>query len=104
MGDMAVQKPTPEETDLVGWWVTEDGITKRDAVETRIYALVEQYLEHVADSSNGWGSLYRDPLDGRLWELSYPHSEMHGGGPARLTVIDAGQAKQRYQFTSSPAT
>jgi hypothetical protein len=32
--------------------------------------------------------LYQDPDDLRYWEFSYPHAEMHGGGPPMLECMD----------------
>jgi hypothetical protein len=72
----------PEETEL------------RDA--PRIRRLVETELQHIASSRDGWDRLYRDALDGRFWELSYPKSEMHGGGPPLLRVVGASYAAQHF--------
>jgi Immunity protein 27 len=69
----------PEETE-----VTE---------QTRIQQLIRDELVKIARDLSGWRVLYRDPKDARLWELSYPHSEMHGGGPAKLTWISPQLAK-----------
>jgi hypothetical protein len=70
----------PEETE-----VTE---------QTRIQQLIRDELVKIARDLSGWRVLYRDPKDARLWELSYPHSEMHGGGPAKLTRISPQLAKK----------
>jgi hypothetical protein len=40
--------------------------------------------------------LYRDPQDGRLWELTYPHSDWHGGEPPDLRHISSGEAASKY--------
>lgn len=53
-------------------------------------------LEKLAVDTSGWLSLYRDPATGALWEVSYPQSEMHGGGPRRLALISMDAAKVRY--------
>src|SRR5690348_15682895 len=86
----------PEETDLVGQWLDTGTRIEGDAVCARIRRLIAEHLERIADSSGGWETLYRDPLDGRLWEQTYPHSEMHGGGPPRLTVIAPERAAAKY--------
>jgi len=31
-----------------------------------------------------WASLYKHPDTGDLWDVTYPHGEMHGGGRQRL--------------------
>ena len=51
--------------------------------QTRIQQLIRDELVKI----------YRDPKDARLWELSYPQSEMHGGGPAKLTCISSQLAE-----------
>ena len=53
----------------------------------RAAQLTAMKLVKLASRAGGWISLYRDPEDNRLWELSYPQSEMHGGGPPLLRVV-----------------
>jgi hypothetical protein len=71
-------------------------------VSARIHALTSQHLQKCASTDAGWSVLYRDPQDGRFWELTYPHAEMHGGGPARLSIISEEAAHHRYAFASTP--
>ena len=61
-----------------------------------IRSLVADSLAKVATDQSGWTSLYRDPSDNRLWELTYPHGEMHGGGPPTLRRITAEYALRKY--------
>lgn len=61
---------------------------------SRIFRLTENYLQKIID--NGWERLYIDPADNRLWELIYPKSEMHGGGPPLLRNIDRDMAISKY--------
>lgn len=49
--------------------------------------LLRNELEKLADADGGWRSLYRHRTTGRLWELSYPHSERHGGGPRAIREL-----------------
>jgi hypothetical protein len=89
----------PDETDLIGsWHKVANGIVG-DSVEARINLLIGNDLKKIAvnPESGGWEILYRDLHDGRYWELTYQHSEMHGGGPKRLTnlAVDAAIAKYR---------
>jgi hypothetical protein len=88
----------PAETQLVGGWETISGSPRADAVANRINELTRTYLTRVAVSQDGWESLYRDPQDLRLWELTYPHGEMHGGGPAMLKVLSVQEAREKYKF------
>ena len=95
---MATESKTldSEETCLVGQWVSVQGATEADTVAKRIESLVRDSLVRVGVTADGWDTLYRDPLDGRLWELIYTQSEVHGGGPPTLAVIAAPDAAQKY--------
>lgn len=87
----------PDETQLVGGLAWDGARMRRDAVADRIVKLTGGgHLRHLADREGGWTKLYRDPRDGRLWELTLPHSEMHGGGPPTLTVLDPDEAARLY--------
>jgi len=86
-----------EEVDLRGDWIVQkDHSVVADAIEERIEWLTTQKLERIAKDWSGWETLYRDPRDGRLWELTYPQSEMHGGGPRRLHVVSRDEAAGKY--------
>lgn len=88
----------PEETLLKGSWVSKNGRTVEDDVSERIRWLVRSALRRRASDPSGWDTLYEDPRDGRLWELLYPHSEMHGGGPPSLQVVTREAARSKYKF------
>jgi len=83
-----------EESDLIGQWIVVDGGVVCDEASRRIEWLIRENLEKIA--GGGWETLYRDREDGRYWELTYPHSEWHGGGPPRLTNLSADQARVKY--------
>lgn len=93
----------PDETDLIGQWVKEGNRVIGDPVEARIDRLIAHHLQKLAVSPEfgGWEILYRDPDDGRYWELTYPHGEMHGGGPKRLTNIPAMAAIAKYLLSKN---
>jgi hypothetical protein len=86
----------PTETVLEGRWHIVGGVIRADDVAIRIEQLVEDHLKFVASREGGWTRLYRDPADGRYWELSYPSSEMHGGGPPRLETIPLEVVHKQY--------
>jgi hypothetical protein len=44
-------------------------------------------LEKITTEKSGWVTLYRNRESGEFWEMSYPNSEMHGGGPRLLTCL-----------------
>ena len=86
----------PNEVDLIGAWVPSVAGVEGDLTCRRIRWLIEARLERVG--AGDWAVLYVDPHDGRLWELTYPHSEMHGGGPPRLTAISLDDARAKYDY------
>ena len=89
-------KLKPEETDLLGKWEDVGGNVVADAISKRIETLIEQHLDKITIDASGWDSLYKDPDDGRYWELTYPESSWHGGGPPRLTYLSREQARAKY--------
>ena len=101
LGNYAMMTLKPSETILIGGSINENGRTVMDDVGNRINELITTYLVQVAKDRSGWFTLYRDPSDGRFWEHSYPHSEMHGGGPAQLTCLPAEIAKEKYGISES---
>ena len=84
----------PSETDLIGSWVEDEGRVLADDVEKRITALITDRLAKIA--TGNWTALYRDPADGRLWEVTYPQGGWQGGGPKRLSAITREEAMLRY--------
>jgi hypothetical protein len=84
----------PEEVDLLGKWERVDDRVVADETCDRIKRLTSGVLERIA--GGGWEILYRDPSDGRYWELTYPEGQMHGGGPPRLTYVSEPQARVKY--------
>ena len=86
----------PSQTVLTGRWVERQGRIVADQTCRRIDALVRINLVEIGRDASGWDVLYRDPSDGRLWELLYPQSELHGGGPPQLRCVTIDDAKQKY--------
>ncbi len=89
----------PNEILLNGSWVFEKGEMRGDVAEDRIGWLISKQLVQIAihPEYGVWEILYRDPSDGRLWELTYPQGGMQGGGPKRLQVIGGEGAGAKYQ-------
>lgn len=92
-----------DELVIEGNLLMDGAVLRADASENRIDALVNTWLVHLSDdpASGAWLRLYKDPSDGRLWELSYPLSEMHGGGPRRLRVIAPADAAQVFRWNNA---
>jgi Immunity protein 27 len=91
-----MKKLGSNEKILSGSWIEEDGAVTGDAVCRRIDHLIQTSLVEIGASPEGWEILYRDPSDGRHWELSYPHSSTHGGGAPVLKVMSFEEARQKY--------
>lgn len=87
----------PDESDLLGQWRDIGSRIEGDAVTARIGRLTAERLERLG-AAGGWELLYRDPRDGRLRELIYPHSELHGGGPPRLHLLSPAEAQAKYRL------
>lgn len=89
-------KLLPEEKDLVGKWKLAGNTLECDSTARRIDRLVKEQLRQLGTDPSGWDVLYKDPDDGRLWELTYPESDSEGGGPPRLTHLDRDSAISKY--------
>ncbi len=59
-----------------------DGPTIRDWLATKLERV------KVDLRCGAWLTLYRHLETGHFWELSYPQSEMHGGGPMLLSRLE----------------
>ncbi len=87
----------PAETVLTGRWIPNNqGGSIADETCRRIDRLIHTHLKELGRDTSGWDVLYRDPDDRRLWELIYPHSELHGGGPPQLRYLTVDEARRKY--------
>lgn len=81
--------------ELVGeWQVVGARVEANDSCQ--LIAKELPRLTKLAAAEAGWSTLYRDPTDSRLWELTYPQGELHGGGPPTLRVMQGDAAKEKY--------
>src|ERR1700735_4366271 len=94
--NIAMTPLRPDETELTGHWRVVAGNTIADETCERIQQLVRERLVKIATDNSGWQTLYRDPQDSRLWELTYPQGAMQGGGPPKLTCVSVQRAKAVY--------
>lgn len=90
------------ETEIIGSWVMVDGRMTEDDASRRITSLITTNLKHVATTKDGWEKLYQDRHDGRYWELTYPHSEMQGGGPQALLLASSEKVQEKYGISLVP--
>jgi hypothetical protein len=88
----------PDEQALAGSWTEAGRGSVHDEVDRRILWLVSHRLTLLGVAEGGWRQLYRDPRDGRLWELTFPHGSLHGGGPRRLVYVEEAVARARYEI------
>lgn len=93
---------TSHEHLLQGQWGSVDGRLVADQTCERIAELIRSHLTEVARDASGWDVLYRAPDDGRLWELTYPQSHLHGGGPPQLRHLDENEARTKYGSAAAP--
>lgn len=89
-------KLAPSEVLLTGQWTTDQGHVLADDACRRIDELTRATLQEMGRDSSGWDVLYRDFDDGRFWELTYPQSHLHGGGPPQLRCLTLNEAKIKY--------
>jgi hypothetical protein len=94
----SMERLRPDETELRGSWITVDEQVVADANSGRIDRLVADDLLKLATADGGWSTLFRDPIDGRYWELIHPRGEMHGGGPRALIQVNYETARRKYEL------
>lgn len=87
-----------DEVKIEGKWVFDGTQMHKDDQSERIDYLTSYYLHKLTTDESGWDILYQDPEDNRYWELTFPQSEMHGGGPPSLTMISETEACKKYDF------
>jgi hypothetical protein len=93
---MKERKIASSEREIRGEWVVKQGEVQADDNCRRIEALLAEHLHLLGSDVSGWSQLYLDPDDGRYWELTYPKSELHGGGPPLLRCLTEGEAWEKY--------
>jgi hypothetical protein len=75
------------EKEIIGKWVFKDGTMVADANCQLIDSMIKNDFEEIEYSKDGWTRRYKH-TNGSIWELSYPESHLHGGGPPKLSRID----------------
>jgi hypothetical protein len=89
--------------EIVGKWIVDPtGGVVGDEAEKQIQDLIQNHLTRLAVRDGGWTVLYRDPSDNTYWELTFPNSEWHGGGPMKLTRLEAPRLRELYPGLDLP--
>lgn len=93
---MKLRKITRDEREIHGKWIMKQGEIQADDNCRRIETLLAEHLHLIGSDATGWNHLYLDPNDGRYWELTYPESELHGGGPPMLQCLTDKEVREKY--------
>ncbi|MDZ7679051.1 MAG: Imm27 family immunity protein [Acidimicrobiales bacterium] len=62
----------------------------RDAQE------MAKHLRELVNDDLRWITVFIDDKTGQLWRMSFPHSEMHGGGPPLLEPVTREEVLQEF--------
>jgi len=83
--------------EIVGKWIVDPtGRVTGDEAEAQIQDLIQNHLKRLADREGGWTVLYHDQSENSYWELTFPNSESQGGGPRKLTRLEAWRLRELY--------
>jgi hypothetical protein len=93
-----IMKLTNLQNKLMGKWIYQNDTIQKDIITQQIEWLISNHLKKIAIDKMGWEVLYIDPDDNRFWELTYPQSEMQGGGPPALINISKEEAEAKYSL------
>ena len=77
---------TPSE-DLRDVWCFENGKMTVRGDAAAIDGMLAKKLDKIKVDPINWIVIFRHRDTNQLWELSYPQSELHGGGPRRLRLL-----------------
>ncbi len=76
------------------WWsMIPTAISSSSTIRTRLRPARLLEMKH-----NRAAALWKNPQTGEFWKECFPHSELHGGGPAEFVQITQEEAKS--EFTS----
>ena len=75
------------EKEIIGKWIFKDGKMVADANCQLIDSMIKNDLKEIEKSEDGWTKHYKN-TNGSIWELTYPESHLHGGGPPKLSRIE----------------
>jgi len=61
-------------------------------------AFAKQNLVQIKVDASNWKALWKNPQTGELWKECFPHSELHGGGPAEFEQISEEEARSEFNL------
>ncbi|RME38104.1 MAG: hypothetical protein D6794_05890 [Deltaproteobacteria bacterium] len=91
-------KLKPDDRILTGLWLDLGSRMEKDSTWQRILWLTTNYLEPVAQDDERGSILYRDPEDGRYWELLFMRPELPEKGPPTLRFLEEEAAREAYSL------
>ena len=71
-------------------------LSMRKIVGSEARDFIESSCAKVAVDDSGWETLYRELSSNEYWYLTFPDSEMHGGGEPLLVPISPSKAKEQF--------
>ena len=74
------------EEKLIGKWTFKDGKIVADSNCDLIDSMIKNDLKQIKISKDNWTKIYKHS-NGSMWRLTYPESNLQGGGPPSLTKI-----------------
>ncbi|MBC6474267.1 MAG: hypothetical protein GDA48_16830 [Hormoscilla sp. GM102CHS1] len=89
-------KYASKKNEIVGQWIFQAGKIVPDASCKIIEHMISSNFVKVSDREDGWTTLYKEPVEQSYWELTYPDSELHGGGPPKLTKLSEEEVLEKY--------
>ncbi|MEH6347469.1 MAG: Imm27 family immunity protein [Bermanella sp.] len=57
---------------------------------------LEKNCIKVTTDESGWEILYKEKSSNKYWELTYPNSEMHGGGEPLVSPVAIEDVKLKF--------
>jgi hypothetical protein len=69
--------------EIIGKWSFENGEIIPDDNCHLIEKMLQNELKELESIQDSWTKIYEEQ-NGTLWELTYPESHLHGGGPPKL--------------------
>ena len=90
----------PDEVRLTSRRYPMDGCMALDDTGKRMERLMQHYLVRLGAGPKDRGVLFRDPKDGRFWELLSPAAEPHGFTLPELVCLAPVQAREKYGRTA----